>query len=237
MKIAAVIPARYGSTRFPGKPLAIIKGKSMIRRVYEQCLKAKKLDRVMVATDDVRIFTEVEGFGGDVVMTSDKHASGTERIAEAVSGAKFNVVINVQGDEPFIYPGNIDLLAEAMTKQRDVHVATLAVAFRNRTEVEDVNKVKVITDNEGNALYFSRSVIPNDLSGKFKFKKHLGIYAYRSGILNEFPKLKKTPLEKAERLEQLRFLENGIKIKVINTNRDSIAVDTPEDLERVIGHA
>lgn len=230
MKAIAVIPARYGSTRFPGKPLAMINGKPMIQRVYEQCMKAKGLRGVIVATDDNRIVECVKGFGGASVMTSAKHESGTDRVCEAIENIACEVVLNVQGDEPYIHPSGIDKLVGVFGEDRNVRAATLAVKFRNTDEVNDPNKVKVITDVNGDAVYFSRSVIPSDSSGKFPYLKHLGIYAFRKSFLFEFSSMKKTKLEKAEKLEQLRILENGYKIRVLTTPYDSVAVDTPQDV-------
>lgn len=231
MKAIAVIPARYGSTRLPGKPLAMIKGKPMVQRVYEQCRKAMSIDKVIVATDDRRIMKCVEDFGGNAVMTSRKHQSGTDRVIEAVKDVHCRIVVNVQGDEPYIDPAGIDKLVRAFDKDSKILVGTLAVRFAAGDDCNDVNKVKVVTDLKGDALYFSRSLIPSETGGKFRHMKHLGIYAFRKRFLEIFQQLRKTELEKAERLEQLRILANGYKIRVIETSRDSIAVDTAEDLE------
>jgi len=231
MNAIAVIPARYRSTRLPGKPLAMIKGKTMVQRVYEQCRKAKSIDKVIVATDDRRIMNCVEDFGGNAVMTSVKHQSGTDRVIEAVKDINCRIVVNVQGDEPYIDPSGIDKLVRAFGKDRKILVGTLAVRFAREDDCSDVNKVKVVTDLNGDALYFSRSLIPNELGGNFPHMKHLGIYAFRKRFLGIFQQFRKTDLEKAERLEQLRILANGYKIRVIETTRDSIAVDTAEDLE------
>jgi 3-deoxy-manno-octulosonate cytidylyltransferase (CMP-KDO synthetase) len=236
MKVVAVIPARYGSTRFPGKPLVVIDGKPMIQRVYEQCIKARLVDRAIVATDDRRIVECVKGFNGEAVMTSKKHESGTDRIIEAVRDVNCDIVLNVQGDEPFIHPANIDKVIKAFSEDESVNVATLAVCFRPGDKIEDPNKVKVVIDRNGDALYFSRSVIPNDSTGEYKFMKHLGIYAFRKDFLMKYAKMKRTKLEQAEKLEQLRILENGHKIRVIVTSKDSSAVDTPEDLARILLH-
>lgn len=234
MNSVIVIPARFGSTRLPGKPLIDINGKPMIRRVYERCVKSRLADDVIVATDDKRILECVKGFGGKAVMTSRKHKSGTDRISEAVRDIDCDIIVNVQGDEPFIYPFNIDRLISAMKTDESISAATLAVKFRDATEVSDPNKVKVVTALNGNAIYFSRAKIPGGSGGKSGYLKHLGIYAFRKSFLNEFTKLKPGPLEKAERLEQLRILEYGYYIRVVLTERDSVSVDTPEDAERLM---
>lgn len=242
IKIAGIIPARYASTRFPGKPLALINGKTMIRRVYEQVSKAKMLTAVVVATDDQRIVDDVNNFGGKVVMTSSKHPSGTDRCAEALQklGDDFQVVINIQGDEPFIDPGQIDLLA-AMFQNPEIEIASLATPINSDKELNSPNVVKVVVGKSGKALYFSRSPIPflrNEASGNsisnHTFLKHVGIYAYRSDVLKQIVKLEPSTLEKAESLEQLRWLENGFSIHIKTTELESLAVDTPEDLSKII---
>lgn len=231
MNAIAVIPARYGSTRLPGKPLAMIKGKPMVQRVYEQCRKARSIDKVIVATDDKRIMKCVEEFGGYAVMTSRRHQSGTDRVIEAVKDINCRIVVNVQGDEPYIDPSGIDKLVRAFGKDSRIIIGTLAVKFAPGDDCNDVNKVKVVTDLNGDALYFSRALIPNEAGGSYQHMKHLGIYAFRKRFLSIIPQLRKTELERAERLEQLRILANGYKIRVIETSRDSIAVDTAEDLK------
>lgn len=240
MKITGVIPARFASTRFPGKPLTEINGKSMIRRVYEQSLKSKLIDRVLVATDDKRIYCHVRDFGGEAVLTSVKHNSGTDRINEAVKNITCDIAVNIQGDEPFIHPDNIDKAIEPLLKDRKLNVSTLAIKIREISEIKDPNTVKVIFDINNYAIYFSRGILPYDRkiieqeSGSIKtekYFKHIGLYVYRKKFLGEFVKMKKSYLEEAEKLEQLRILENGEKIKVIVTNKNSLAVDTPEDLE------
>ncbi len=230
-KIVGVIPARYGSTRFPGKPLAVLEGKSMIRRVYEQSYYAKYLDDVIVATDDKRILEEVWKFGGKAVLTSKKHKSGTDRIIEAIKGFNCSIVVNIQGDEPFIKPEVIDSAVEPLIKNPKINVATLAV--RLKENIEDTNKVKVVIDNNNFALYFSRSVIPNNsrATGKTLFYKHLGLYVYRKSFLLKFAKEKQSPLEISEKLEQLRMLSMGEKIKVVITKEDSISIDTLQDFK------
>ncbi len=243
MKITGVIPARYASTRFPGKPLTLIKGKTMIERVYRQAQKSELIDRVIVATDDKRIFECVKRFGGEVKMTSVKHQSGTDRIYEVAKNIQADIVINIQGDEPFIDPQNIDKAIEPLISDIKVNVSTLAIRIKNFNELQDHNKVKVVIDKNNNALYFSRNFIPYDMKNnpeqKFDLKKnayykHIGLYVYRKKYLKEFVELKKSNLEKAENLEQLRILESGEKIKVVITKKESPAVDTPADLNNII---
>ncbi|MFZ1323203.1 MAG: 3-deoxy-manno-octulosonate cytidylyltransferase [Ignavibacteria bacterium] len=238
MKVTGVIPARYDSTRFPGKPLIIIKGKSMIRRVYEQSMKCSLLDNVIVATDDKRIYEHVLSFGGKAVMTSKKHKSGTDRINEAVQNIDCNIVVNIQGDEPYIDPKNIDKAVKPLLSDKKLNVSTLATRIKDISEVTNPNIVKVIFDVNGFAIYFSRGILPFDksisnslyLPASAKFYKHIGLYVYRKKFLKEFAEMKKSYLEETEKLEQLRILENGEKIKVVITNKDSLSVDTPEDL-------
>lgn len=243
--IAGIIPARYASTRFPGKPLAEIHGKTMIRRVYEQVLKAKKVSTVAVATDDDRIAGEVRRFGGNVVMTSQNHRSGTERCAEALTklsgeGQDFEVVINIQGDEPFIDPEQIDLLAQ-MFRQKNLQIGTLIKPVKNAEELASPNVVKVVISKSSKALYFSRSVIPyvrssnpENLLKNQAYYAHVGMYGYRAGILREIVRLSPGVLEQAESLEQLRWLEHGYDIHTQLTHAESLAVDTPEDLSKII---
>lgn len=242
MKIAGIIPARYGSTRFPGKPLALIDGKTMIRRVYEQASQAGTLDVVVVATDDERIVKEVDSFGGKAMMTSTDHRSGTERCAEVAArlDGNYDAAINIQGDEPFIDPARIDLLA-GMFGNPNVDIATLSSVITDATDIENPNVVKLVTATDGRALYFSRSPIPHLRgmdSGNWldhhKFLKHIGIYGYRIEVLNKIVKLDESPLEKAESLEQLQWLENGFSIYVSETDSGGFAVDTPEDLSKII---
>lgn len=241
MKIIGIIPARYASTRFPGKPLVVLDGKTIIQRVYEQT--SKVLKDVYVATDDERIFTAVEGFGGKAVMTSSCHKSGTDRIEEAVKniGGDFDVVVNIQGDEPFIHPTQIETVCKCF-EDEETQIATLGKPFTSRHDLatlENPNSPKLITDNSGYALYFSRSIIPYirnvekaEWPGSFPFLKHIGLYAYRTKVLEEITKLPQSPLEIAESLEQLRWLQNGYRIKVGLTDVETIGIDTPEDLEK-----
>jgi len=241
MKIIGIIPARYASTRFPAKPLVDIAGKSMIERVYLQAKKSKTLTDVVVATDDERIFLHVKSFGGKVVMTSEMHQSGTDRCFEAVNTfcPDADLVINIQGDEPFIQPEQIDLVASCF-RSADTQIATLVKIIKTEEELFNVNIPKVALNGQKEAMLFSRQTIPA-IRGKeqqewlknFTFYKHIGIYAYRTSILNEITRLKPSSLELAESLEQLRWLENGYKIKVELTDFESVAVDTPEDLKKL----
>lgn len=241
MKFIGVIPARYASTRFPGKPLAMLGGKSVIQRVYEQV--SSVLDCAYVATDDERILQAVEAFGGKAVMTSPDHKSGTDRIEEAVQkiGGSFDVVINIQGDEPFIQRSQLEEIIRCFD-DAETQIATLGKPFdkaQGFAAVENPNSPKIVVDNRGYALYFSRSVIPF-IRGKetaewmdhYPFLKHLGIYAYRTEVLHEITRLPQSSLELAESLEQLRWLQNGYRIKVGLTDVETVGIDTPEDLER-----
>lgn len=238
MNILGVIPARYASTRFPGKPLADIKGKPMIQCVYEQAVKCKQLNEVVVATDDERIRNAVRKFKGNVVMTSDKHESGTDRCHEALtrSGGKFDAVINIQGDEPFIQPDQIAKVAGCF-KNKNVQLATLVMKLDSIYELTNHNTVKAVISKNKQALYFSRTAIPyyrgEDFTEWLKlhtYYKHIGIYGYRADVLAEITKLKRSPLEIAESLEQLRWLESGYRISVEVTDLLSVSIDTPEDL-------
>lgn len=234
MKVLCVIPARYASTRLPGKPLANLAGKPMIQRVYERAAQAKIPDEIIVATDDERIKETVEGFGGKAMMTAATHPSGTDRLAEvALSYDKVDVIINVQGDEPMIPPELIDSLCEAFENNDQLQMAT-ANTLMDASEYDDPNAVKVVTDQSGYAIYFSRSLIPypRHKTPEFKVYKHIGIYAYRRDFLLKFAALLPTPLEQIEGLEQLRALETGAKIKVLTTDFKGIGIDTQEDLDR-----
>ncbi len=233
-KIIGVIPARYASTRFPGKPLVILDGKSMIRRVYEQAFYSKYIDDIIVATDDKRILNEVLSFGGNAVLTSKKHKTGTDRIVEAIKGIKCDIVVNIQGDEPFIKPEVIDSAILPLLKDSKLNVSTLAFPFTEN--VKDENKVKVVFDKCYNALYFSRSVIPNNSRNTTNtiYYKHLGLYVYRKDFLLRFIREKQSDLEKTEKLEQLRMLNMGEKIKVVITKHDSISIDTIKDYKKAL---
>ena len=238
MKFIGLIPARYASTRFPGKPLALLNGKPVIQHVYEQA--AKVLDAVYVATDDERIYNQVLAFGGKAVMTSTEHHSGTDRIEEALEkvGGDFDVVVNIQGDEPFIAQSQIETLCQCFV-DKATQIATLGKPFECIEAAENPNSPKIVVDNRGYALYFSRSIIPfvrgterQDWLSKYPFLKHLGIYAYRTNVLKEITKLPQSSLELAESLEQLRWLQNGYRIKVGLTDVETVGIDTPDDLQR-----
>lgn len=241
MKFIAIIPARYSSTRFPGKPLAMLGGKMVIQRVYEQV--SSVIDDVVVATDDERIYNAVKSFGGNVEMTSTEHRSGTDRCYEAYvkQGKEFDVVINVQGDEPFIRPEQIISLKECFNNPK-TQIATLVKPFSESdglSALQNPNSPKVVLGSQNEALYFSRSVIPYVRGVEPEkwlicntFYKHIGIYAFLAGVLKEVTSLEQSRLEKAESLEQLRWLENGYKIGVGITDFETIGIDTPEDLER-----
>lgn len=241
MKIVGIIPARYGSSRFPGKPLAMIKGKTMIQRVCEQAWKSK-LDDVVVATDDIRIADEVLKFGGKYVMTDPRHQSGTDRCCEALEilEEQYDAVINIQGDEPFMDPQHINLLVD-MISCDDTQLASLVKRIDDEEELFGSNKVKVVMDKSGNALYFSRNPIPymrNVAHEKWLqkgcFFQHLGIYAYKAATLRQIATMQPTALELAESLEQLRWLENGLAIRMAVVEADSLAIDSPADLAKAI---
>ena len=238
MKFIGIIPARYASTRFPGKPLAMLGGKTVIQRVYKQVTSV--LDEAFVATDDERIFNAVENFGGKAVMTRSDHQSGTDRIEEAAEkiGTDADVIINVQGDEPFIQPSQIETLMH-LFDDAETQIGTIGKPFDSMEAVQNPNSPKIVCDVRGYALYFSRSVIPfvrgkesGDWLTHFPFLKHLGLYAYRREVLAQITKLPQSSLEKAESLEQLRWLQNGYRIKVGLTDVETVGIDTPEDLAR-----
>ena len=235
MKIAGIIPARFSSTRFPGKPLVNIDGKTMIHRVYEQASKATSLSEVIVATDDERIFKEVDRFGGKVLMTAKHHQNGTERCAEVAEQLDADVIINIQGDEPFIQPEQINLLASIFTAGTEIpDIATLIKEHALDEELRNHARIKVVTNKYLDALYFSRSIIPffrdTTKADAATYYKHIGIYAFRKAVLTDLVKLPPSRLELAESLEQLRWLENGYRIKCAITTFESVSVDTPEDL-------
>ena len=239
MKIVAVIPARYQSKRFNGKPLALIAGRPMIQHVVQQAKACNEVDEIYVATDDKRIYECVQGFGGTAIMTRENHQSGTDRIAEAVETIQLadqDIVVNIQGDQPIFQPSMLTDLVEALTKNPTVPMSTLMYKIIDDQELHDTNKVKVVVDNNGCALYFSRSPIPfyrDEPTKKRIHYKHLGLYAYRKEFLLAFTRLSYGRLEHVEKLEQLRALEHGFKIKVAETIFDSIEVDTPEDIKIV----
>ncbi|HQG77206.1 MAG TPA: 3-deoxy-manno-octulosonate cytidylyltransferase [Bacteroidales bacterium] len=245
-RFAGIIPARYASTRFPGKPLADIGGKTMIRRVYEQA--SLSLETVYVATDDDRIFKAVRDFGGNVIMTSEAHRSGTDRCAEAISlifgkeGMEFDIVINVQGDEPFILPEQIDLIKSCFDDS-SVEIATLVRRAGPGEDIFNPDQPKVVLDSSGNAIYFSRAAIPfirdsqmAEWTLRHTYYKHIGLYAYKTATLLEITKLPPGELEIAESLEQNRWLENGYRIRTAVTTLESICIDTPSDLEKAKTH-
>jgi 3-deoxy-manno-octulosonate cytidylyltransferase (CMP-KDO synthetase) len=241
MKILGIIPARYASTRFPGKPLVEINGKSMIQRVYEQASKCKKLDKVIVATDDVRISDEVSRFGGNFQFTGTSHQSGTDRCAEAAAMHNgYDIIINIQGDEPFIDPEQIDLLISCFD-DTEVRLATLIKEIHTEAELFNQNQPKVVINAKKEAVYFSRETIPF-LRGvdraswldAHQYYKHIGIYGYSRDTLLEITRLAPSTLEKAESLEQLRWVENGFTIQTALTSFETIAIDTPEDLKKIL---
>ena len=248
MAIVAIIPARYAATRLPGKPLSEIHGKTMIERVHERARAATRVDRIVVATEDDRIAAVVRGFGGEAVLTSKAHATGTDRLAEAARGLDAAIVINVQGDEPLVDPRGIDAVAEALEREPALEMATLSVPLRSLDEMLSASVVKVVTDARGDALYFSRSPIPHVRQGagsdarasaraaveRALARKHVGLDGYRREALLRVAALPQSPLEQAEGLEQLRALAHGMRIRVVPHDGDAgVAVDTPEDLERV----
>ncbi len=240
-KSAIVIPARYASTRFPGKPLIDIQGKTMIQRVYEQACKSELATQVIVATDDERIFDHVQSFDGEVIMTSSSHKTGTERCAEVATSLEADIIINVQGDEPFIAPEQIDLLIDFLNKKPQFAIGTLAKRLELYEELCNPNTVKVILNQLEEAIYFSRHPIPfsrddapENWLTQHTYYKHIGMYGYRRDTLLHIAQLTPTPLEQAESLEQLRWMENGIRIGITTTNLDTISIDTPEDLSRIM---
>ncbi len=245
MKILGIIPSRYASTRFPGKPLAMIAGKSMIQRVYEQASKSPSLTKVIVATDDSRIFENVQSFNGNVVMTSENHLNGTSRCWEALeqNGESYEVIVNIQGDEPFIDPEQIDQVAK-LFESNDIEIGTLVKKIQSKEELFNPNVVKAVFDRQKKAMYFSRQAIPflrdkqpGEYIANHDFYKHIGIYGYRFDILKKIVKLKPAVMELAENLEQLRWLENGFKINVQITNKEAVSIDTPEDLLKLTNSA
>ena len=239
-KVIAVIPARWGSSRFPGKPLALIKGKPMIQWVFEQTSKAKSVSEVIVATDDSRILDTVNNFGGNAIMTSANHESGTDRVAEVIRNKNCEIVVTVQGAEPLIPPVNIDLVVQPLLQGIPESTVTLRILIKSYDNLLDRNITKVVVNKSSSALYFSKAMIPWDRDDIIQnssvdplkpfWYKHIGLYAYRKNFLMEFGSLPSSSLEQIEKLEQLRILENGYNIKVVETNLDSIGVDCIEDL-------
>ena len=235
MKVAVVIPARYASTRFEGKPLAMLLGKPMIQHVYERSRKACGVDSVIVATDDDRIFDAVKSFGGEVVMTSADHQTGTDRLAEVAAGLDSDLIVNVQGDEPLIYPEMIEAALAALEAAPLAAMSTLKYKITDVDDIKSPSVVKVVVDRDDFALYFSRHAIPfnrDEAKGPHLpvYYKHIGLYVYRRDFLMKFAGMDSTPLENAEKLEQLRALENGYRIKVVTTEYDTVGVDEPQDL-------
>lgn len=235
MKTIAVIPARYNSTRFPGKLMEILGDKTVVTTTYQNVVETGLFDEVFVATDSQIIFDEISKNEGKAVMTGE-HETGSDRIAEAVKNIDCDIVINVQGDEPFLKIEPLKQLIEVFSKdeKKEISLASLKIKLRELEEIQNSNNVKVITDNQGFALYFSRSVIPfhRELSYDVKYYKHIGVYAFRKEALIKFSSLEMTPMEISEKLEQLRYLENGMKIKLVETDFVGIGIDTPEDLEK-----
>jgi 3-deoxy-manno-octulosonate cytidylyltransferase (CMP-KDO synthetase) len=238
LKIVAFIPARYQSKRFMGKPLALIAGKPIIQHVFQRSKECPELDEIYVATDDLRIYECVNEFGGHAIMTNEGHQSGTDRIAEAaekINLADRDIVVNIQGDQPIFQPSILSDLIQALIEDPAIHMSTLMYKIKDDQELRDTNKVKVVVNNNGYAIYFSRLPIPfyRDEKSKAIHYKHLGLYAYRKEFLLSFTNLSYGLLEEAEKLEQLRVLEHGFRIKVVETAFDSIEVDTPEDIKMV----
>ena len=233
MKVIGVIPARLDSTRFPAKVLADLWGKPIIQHVYERARKAKRLDEVLIATDDEKIFDTAKKFGAEVVITSKKHLTGTDRVSEAVKKINAEIVINIQADVPLISPLMIDRVVKVLSDNSTLVMATLMKKIEKKEEFYNPNVVKVVIDKQGFALYFSRSPIPY-LKDNFVSYKHIGVYGYRKDFLLTFVQLPRSPLEKIENLEQLRVLENGYKIKMIETDYELIEVDTKEDLRNIL---
>jgi 3-deoxy-manno-octulosonate cytidylyltransferase (CMP-KDO synthetase) len=236
-KVIVVIPARYGSTRLPGKPLVSLAGKPMIQRVYERAKLAQRVNRVIVATDDDRIVKAVQEFGGEARMTRPDHRTGTERVAEVAAHETGDIFVNVQGDEPLLDPAAVDTAVGALLEEPQAALATVATPIRTPADIMDPNVCKVVLDFDENALYFSRAPIPwvRDTAGHVQARhlKHLGLYVFRRDALLEYPTLPQGELERIEQLEQLRWLENGWKIRVAEVAHDTVSVDVPEDVARV----
>jgi 3-deoxy-manno-octulosonate cytidylyltransferase (CMP-KDO synthetase) len=240
MKVLGIIPARYASSRFPGKPLIDLKGKTMIQRVYEGAAKSSSLTQIIVATDDQRIVDEVLRFGGKVCLTNESHQTGTDRCAEVARlNPGFDVVINIQGDEPLVNPTQLDQLLIAF-KDPAVNIATLGIPTSDQADLNNPNRIKIVLDHQENALYFSRSCIPNahhfkgEFLSNYPFLRHIGLYAYRANTLDQLCQLTPTALEKIESLEQLRWMYHGFPIKVVQTDIETPNIDTPEDVQIVL---
>ena len=239
MNIVGIIPARYASSRFPGKPLVVLKGKTMIQRVYEGAKKSQTLSKVIVATDDQRIFDEVLRFGGKAQMTSEKHTTGTDRCGEVAQGLNADIIINIQGDEPLVDYRQLDQLCTAF-QDKNVAIATLGIKKVSEEDRQNPNRIKIVLDRQCNALYFSRSPIPNtanatpEVVDQMDLYRHIGLYAYRKETLMELINLKKTLLEQVESLEQLRWMYNGYNIRVVETTIETPNIDVPADIEKVL---
>lgn len=237
IKVVVVIPARYLSTRLPGKPLVSLSGKPMIQRVYERVRLAQRVDRVIVATDDERIVKAVEGFGGEARMTRADHRTGTERVAEVAAREEAELFVNVQGDEPLLDPVAVDTAVASLREEPAASIATVATPIKTPADIMDPNVVKTVLDFDGNALYFSRAPVPwvRDTASKIQVRhlKHLGLYVFQRDALLEYPTLPQGELERSEQLEQLRWLENGWKIRVAEVEHDAVSVDVAEDVARV----
>jgi len=237
VKVVVVIPARYGSTRLPGKPLVLLAGKPMIQRVYERAKLAQRVNRVIVATDDERIVNAVKGFGGEARMTRSDHRTGTERVAEVAAHEGGDVFVNVQGDEPLLDPAAVDTAVASLLEEPAAAIGTVATPIKTPADIMDPNVVKTVLDFDGNALYFSRAPIPwvRDTASKIHARhlKHLGLYVFQREALLEYPTLPQGELERIEQLEQLRWMENGWKIRVAEVEHDAVSVDVPEDVARV----
>jgi len=240
MDAVGIIPARYGSTRFEGKLLADLCGKSVIQHTWENAKKSKSLEDLIIATDDKRIYNAAKGFGANVVYTSTAHKSGSDRLTEAASSIDARIIVNIQADEPLLQPSMIDDVTSPLLKDGSINMATLCHKIEDHKEIFDPNVVKVVFDRNGFALYFSRAAIPYERQGSddklqaLEYYKHIGIYAYTKDSLFTFKSLPQSRLERVEKLEQLRVLENGYRIKVIETKFDTVGIDTPEDLEKAI---
>ncbi len=236
-KVIVVIPARYGSTRLAGKPLISLAGKPMIQRVYERAKLAARVNRVIVATDDERIVKAIEAFGGEARMTRSEHRTGTERVAEVAAREQGDVFVNVQGDEPLLDPNAIDVAVNSLLEEPQASISTVATPIKTPGDIMDPNVVKVVLDFDGNAIYFSRAPIPwvRDTASKIQVRhlKHLGLYVFQRDALLEYPTLPQGELERVEQLEQLRWLENGWKVRVAEVEHDAISVDVPKDVARV----
>jgi 3-deoxy-manno-octulosonate cytidylyltransferase (CMP-KDO synthetase) len=236
-RVVVVIPARYGSTRLPGKPLMALAGKPMIQRVYERAKLARRADRIIIATDDERIVQAVEAFGGEARMTRADHRTGTERVAEVAAHEAGEVFVNVQGDEPLLDPGAVDAAVNSLLEEPAASISTVATPIKTPADIMDPNVVKTVLDFDGNALYFSRAPIPwvRSTANKIQVRhlKHLGLYVFQRDALLEYPTLPQGELERIEQLEQLRWMENGWKIRVAEVEHDAISVDVPEDVARV----